>query len=32
MTHGVENRILYFSPLFMSGGVISTLSEYSFMT
>ena len=32
MTHSVGNRILYFSPLLLSGGVISTLSKYSFMT
>ena len=32
MTHGVGNRILYFSPVFLSGRVISTVSEYSFMT
>ena len=32
MSYGVGNRILYFSPVFLSGRVISTFSKYSFMT
>ena len=32
MPHDDGNCIVYFSPEFLSGGVISTFSEYSFMT